>query len=54
MIAQVHRAGGDATAKDIPPEAKVIRGDIRDADTLAPALRGCNAVIHLAAEVWVG
>lgn len=50
MIDQVH---GDAQAAP-PPEAELVRGDVRDADRLRPALRGCDAVIHLAAEVGVG
>jgi len=53
MIEQVHGAAA-AAGDEIPPEAAVIRGDIRDAERLAEALRGCDAVIHLAAEVGVG
>ncbi|MGR3455892.1 NAD-dependent epimerase/dehydratase family protein [Pseudooceanicola sp.] len=52
MIEQVH--GSDGAAADIPPEAAVIRGDMRDATRLAEALQDCDAVIHLAAEVGVG
>lgn len=52
MIEQVH--GSDGAAADIPPEAAVIRGDMRDAPRLAEALQDCDAVIHLAAEVGVG
>ncbi|AJE49067.1 NAD-dependent epimerase/dehydratase family protein [Celeribacter indicus] len=52
MIDQVHDGAGEVT--DIPPEAAVIRGDIRFAESLRSALEGCDAVIHLAAEVGVG
>lgn len=54
MIEQVHGASDTGAGADVPPEAAVIRGDIRDAGRLAEALRGCDAVIHLAAEVGVG
>jgi dTDP-L-rhamnose 4-epimerase len=50
LIDQVH---ADAQAAP-PPEAEVVRGDVRDADRLRQALRGCDGVIHLAAEVGVG
>jgi dTDP-L-rhamnose 4-epimerase len=50
MIDQVH---ADAEART-PPEAEIVRGDVRDADRLRAALRGCDAVVHLAAEVGVG
>ncbi len=33
---------------DAHPNLEQIKGDIRDSDTLAQALRGCDAVIHLA------
>ncbi len=50
MIDQVH--GGNAP--EVPDGAEVVRGDVRDAGRLGDALRGCDAVIHLAAEVGVG
>lgn len=52
MIEQVHGQGG--SAPDLPPTSSIIHGDIRDADRLRQALAGCDAVIHLAAEVGVG
>ncbi|TNC46881.1 SDR family NAD(P)-dependent oxidoreductase [Rubellimicrobium rubrum] len=50
MIDQVHGAAEVA----LPKGAEVVRGDMRDADRLRPALSGCDGVIHLAAEVGVG
>jgi dTDP-L-rhamnose 4-epimerase len=50
LVEQVH-AGAEAP---IPEGAEVVRGDMRDADRLRPALKGCEGVIHLAAEVGVG
>ncbi|WP_096784901.1 NAD(P)-dependent oxidoreductase [Rhodobacter sp. CZR27] len=50
LIAQVH----DGVAVPLPEGAEVVRGDMRDADRVASALKGCDAVLHLAAEVGVG
>ncbi len=50
LIDQVH---GVAEVR-LPEGAEVVRGDMRDADRLRPALKGCDGVIHLAAEVGVG
>ena len=35
----------------IPPEAEFVRGDVSDPETIAAALEGVDAVIHLAATV---
>ena len=49
---QVH--GGRDTPPDyLSREVEFIRGDVRDADLLRRALRGVNAVCHLAAAVGV-
>ncbi len=50
LIEQVHGASDPA----VPPGAELVRGDMRDAERLRSALRGCDAVVHLAAEVGVG
>ena len=50
MIDQVH---GDAAAEP-PAEAEVVKGDVRDIETLRSALKGVDEVVHLAAEVGVG
>jgi dTDP-L-rhamnose 4-epimerase len=50
LVEQVH--GADTPAA--PDGAEVVVGDMRDADALRRALRGCDGVVHLAAEVGVG
>lgn len=50
LIEQVHGSG----VPNAPDGAEVVRGDVRDAETLRRALRDCTGVIHLAAEVGVG
>src|SRR5204862_392949 len=35
--------------KDLPPQAELVRGDVRNAVDVAEAIRGVDAVIHLAA-----
>ena len=50
---QVH--GPDAKRPDyLDPDVELIRGDVRDAGTVRRALRGVDAVYHLAAAVGVG
>jgi dTDP-L-rhamnose 4-epimerase len=50
LIDQVH----EGVAVTLPEGAEVVRGDMRDAERLRKALTGCDAVLHLAAEVGVG
>lgn len=51
LIEQVHQGRRPA---DLSAEAQLIIGDVRDRAALDRALQGCDAVIHLAAEVGVG
>ena len=52
LIEQVH--GGQGRPAELPADAELVIGDIRDESTLITALKGCDSVIHLAAEVGVG
>jgi dTDP-L-rhamnose 4-epimerase len=52
LIEQVH--GDSERPEDFPPEAELIRGDIRNKDVVARSLKGIDSVVHLAAEVGVG
>jgi dTDP-L-rhamnose 4-epimerase len=53
-------ASFDATTRDLSStpdplaRARIFRGDIADPIALAPALEGCDAVLHLAAETGTG
>ncbi|HEY8580016.1 MAG TPA: SDR family NAD(P)-dependent oxidoreductase, partial [Beijerinckiaceae bacterium] len=49
LVEQVH--GADAQSD---PDIEFLHGDVRDAQLVARAVKGVDAVIHLAAEVGVG
>lgn len=40
-------------AENIPPEARIVRGDILDEQTAREAIDGCDIVFHLAARVAI-
>ncbi len=50
---QVHGAGVERPAY-LAPEHRLVSGDVRDADALAPLVRDADVVFHLAAMVGVG
>lgn len=53
MVAQVH--GEDQARPDyLSPDVELIVGDVRDRSAVLRALRGADAVVHLAAAVGVG
>ena len=52
LIEQVH--GNVEHPGGLDPEVEFIRGDVRDGDIVARAIKGVDSVVHLAAEVGVG
>ncbi|GGC78588.1 NAD-dependent epimerase/dehydratase family protein [Chelatococcus reniformis] len=52
LIEQVHQ--GRAAPAQLPAEVEFQQGDVRDGNAVGRALRGADALIHLAAEVGVG
>ena len=53
LVPQVHGPGAERPHY-LHPDVKLIRGDVRDAAVVQRALRGVDAVFHLAAAVGVG
>jgi len=53
LAPQVH---GDHSRRPdyLDPEIELVKGDVRDLDTVRPALKGVEAVFHFAAIVCVG
>lgn len=54
LRADVHGAEGPGSTPFDSPRVEFIRGDVRDADLVAEALRGVDAVCHQAAKVGLG
>ncbi len=52
LIEQVH--GSDGKRPSLDPKVEFLKGDVRDVEAVAGALRGVDSVVHLAAEVGVG
>jgi dTDP-L-rhamnose 4-epimerase len=52
MIEQVHQ--GRTRPDGLPREVEFVAGDVRDETAVLKALKGVEAVVHLAAEVGVG
>ena len=52
LVEQVHDGGGRPDYLDA--DVELVRGDVRDAETVAHALRGVDSVVHFAARVGVG
>lgn len=52
LLEQVH--GQDGTTTELPGDVELQVGDVRDEVAVARAVKGVDAVVHLAAEVGVG
>lgn len=50
LRADVHTGRASSPSRDV----EIVKADVRDADALAVALRGVDAVVHLAAKVGLG